>query len=265
MALFYVQELLITSIVFDSQIIIPVKKISKSDYMCDTKFHLDQILEMFEPEICVGVIIVSGSCSLYYNMYKTGNHIERVLIKQNKIQLQKRQKKGGQSAQRIGRIRDEKENGYIKSVAEKSIELFARDDQCKGIIVAGPAEIKYKLVENELFQDFFKEKIFEIITTSEINETTILSIPFPKYESEECKRSVQSIIELIRNADDKLCFGNDIYHELTNCSIEYLCIDYSIDKKIIDHINEINVGNAKIYLCNILSKTNINMIGVKYY
>ena len=55
------------------------------------------------------------------------------------VELPKKHSKGGQSAQRFGRIRLEKRHQYLKKCAELTTQHFIKDNICnvKGLVLAG--------------------------------------------------------------------------------------------------------------------------------
>lgn len=263
MELLFVRALPKTRVIFDAYVIEPVKKILRNDYICDNRFHLDSILEMYSAEKIISVVLISGSCSYFYKMIKTGEHIERVLLKKIDVELQKRQKKGGQSAPRIGRIRDEKENRYIKNVSDMILSIFLKESNA--MIIAGPGEMKFKVADTDDFKKNFEHKLLKIINTKELNEITIFSIPFQEVEDEEFNRKITMVEKLIVDASDKLVFGNSIYEGLKNCALEYILIDSDTDPKIVENIRTLNTCKTEILIGSVLRKTHIPMIGVTWY
>ena len=61
--------------------------------------------------------------------------------------------RGGQSAPRFARIRQEKRHNYITKVAETAVQLFITSDQVNvsGLILAGSAELKTELSKSDMF------------------------------------------------------------------------------------------------------------------
>lgn len=262
MELYYVQVLQIPYIVFDEVYIInPPKKLYENDYVCDSKFHVDNIISMYQPENKIAVVLFSGEILYCYEICKTGSHIENNLLSSLKIELQKKQKKGGQSAQRIGRIREGKENDNIKRAAEICIKTYWKDNntyfQYDGIILGGPAEMKNKLLEHPLFVQFFKSKLLNIVTTGEINKTTILTIEIPEIKN---NKDIEEIKNLISQASEKICFGKKALKLYEEGSLEKILVDVSLK----DSFNK-NINQTQIIFCDLLKETQIHTIGIKWY
>lgn len=246
-----------------SKVINPPKKILINDYVCDKQFMLDHILEMYEPGHKVGIVLISGNITMIYNISKTGSHIEQTLTKVLHADLQKRQKKGGQSAPRIGRLRDEKENRYIKHIAETIINTYMFDNNTKysvqGLVIAGSSNIKNKVIDVPIFQQYFSELVIKVMDI-EVTDNVIYDIIKQDFIFETRDNSIEKVQELIEQASDKLVFGEkSVLKYLGNCLLETIYIDINEDVKKVA-----NTYGAKIIKCN-LSKIQIPFIGVKFF
>lgn len=69
------------------------------------------------------------------------------------VQLPKKHGRGGQSAVRFARLREEKRHNYVRKVAEMATQHFIYDDRpnVKGIVLAGSANLKNDLQQSDLF------------------------------------------------------------------------------------------------------------------
>jgi peptide chain release factor subunit 1 len=67
--------------------------------------------------------------------------------------LPKKHGRGGQSAMRFARLREEKRHNYLRKVAELSTQHFITNDLCnvKGLIIAGSANFKTEVAQSDLF------------------------------------------------------------------------------------------------------------------
>src|SRR4051812_2352291 len=90
----------------------PPNPVKSFFYKCDKYFHLDLILLLYAETKSYGIILASGSTTMYWS-YATNN---TKLLKTIKADLPNKHKTGGQSAQRFERIRDEKINMYVKKI-----------------------------------------------------------------------------------------------------------------------------------------------------
>lgn len=266
-------------IIFDADFIIiidPVKKIKANDYICDNKFHLDILIDQYENELFVGLALISGESFILYKLIITNKYVDFKILKQKKIILQKRMRKGGQSAQRIGRIRDEKENKYVRDVAINIVDTFMYENNskymCENIILAGPSELKYKVQCEPIFKQYFDTRVIKIIDSEfndnvihkliKDNEYLLININNEKFRKEQ----VTLVKELIQNASDKLVFGrSNVLDELHCCSLEYIYLDHNIENDYKSEIINNNGYGAKIIINDLLAETMIEVIGVKFW
>ena len=195
----------------------PPKKIGQSFYMCDKRFHLDSILEMYKEGTTFGIVFITGKMYSFYKIIKTGEHYDSKKIYSSAVRLPKKQKKGGQSAQRFCRIRNNEEAAYIKKVSEKVIEYFvdleASKATIKKLIFAGPSSKKEKLREEPLIQQYFSFNPVEIFNTSDLNDTVIFETLnnvknlFENNNMLEEEKILDFVKNLLETADDKTVYG----------------------------------------------------------
>lgn len=126
----------------------PFKPISSFLYMCDNRFHVDQLKALLQDDEKFGFIVMDGNGALFGMV--TGSH--RVILQQFSVDLPKKHGRGGQSAQRFGRIREEKRHHYVKKVCETAASNFISNDRpnVTGLILAGSADFKNNLKSFDL-------------------------------------------------------------------------------------------------------------------
>merc|ERR1712176_1611404 len=136
----------------------PFKPITRSHYLCDSRFHTEYLAELLEDDDKFGFLIIDGNGCLYGTVQ--GNHKE-VLHKFN-VDLPKKHGRGGQSALRFARLRLEKRHNYIRKVGELATQFFITGDRphIKGLIIAGSAELKSDLTTNA---DLFDPRLAAIL------------------------------------------------------------------------------------------------------
>merc|ERR1712137_651555 len=127
----------------------PFKPINTTMYLCDNKFHTEDLSELLESDDRFGFIIMDGNGSLYGTLQ--GSH--REVLHKFSVDLPKKHGRGGQSALRFARLRLEKRHNYIRKVGELATQFFITVDRpnISGLIVAGSAEFKQDLTTSELF------------------------------------------------------------------------------------------------------------------
>ncbi|KAL8101600.1 hypothetical protein AgCh_033487 [Apium graveolens] len=98
----------------------PFKVINTSVYMCDNKFHTEVLHELLECDDKFGFIVMDGNGTLFGTL--SGN--TREVVHKFNVNLPNKQRKGGQSAQRFGRTREEKRHNYVMKTAELAKQFF---------------------------------------------------------------------------------------------------------------------------------------------
>jgi peptide chain release factor subunit 1 len=137
----------------------PFKPINTSMYMCDNKFHTENLSELLEDDDKFGFLIMDGNGSLFGTVQ--GSH--REILHKFSVDLPKKHGRGGQSALRFARLRLEKRHNYMRKVGEMCNQFFIPSGErpnIKGLIVAGSAEFKQALTTD---QDLFDKRLADII------------------------------------------------------------------------------------------------------
>lgn len=180
------------------EIDIPIKN---KLYYCDKVFHT-QFLDKYiclEKEVYL-VMFLNGDHTYYYEKYLT----EMKLIKQISFDRQKKQKKGGQSAPRIGRICMEKIESFINKSIDGLNLYINNDKQYESIIIAGNGDIingiKSKVNDNNIN---YLKLVNKDLLYSEC-ELLINSI-----NGESDKNKIDEYMELITSDYEIVVFGLD--------------------------------------------------------
>jgi len=82
--------------------------------------------------------------------------------------LPKKHGRGGQSAQRFARLREEKRAAFVKKVCESAISCFITDDRpnVAGIVIAGYADFKTVVSESQFFDIRLRKIIMSVVDVS---------------------------------------------------------------------------------------------------
>ena len=152
--------------------------IKRSEYICNNKFYLDPIIDMYDNNVIkVGICLASGKEYRIYILETNGKYNNIKLIYSDTEQLLKHHKKGGQSAQRFGRIRSSNYDRFVKEICEEVVKCYMSNNNTEylidKLIIGGPSELKKEIKDNELVQQYFGKIILKIISTDSINDLTI--------------------------------------------------------------------------------------------
>ena len=212
----------------------PHKPINTSLYMCDNKFHTEALSELLESDSKFGFVIMDGNGTLFGSV--SGN--TRDVIHKFTVDLPKKHGRGGQSALRFSRLRDEKRHNYVRKVAEMSVQHFITNDKCNvtGLVLAGSADFKTELSQSDLFDPRLQAKIVKIVDVSyggengfnQAIELSAEALSNVKFIQE--KRLISKYFDSISLDTGKYCFGvEDTLKALDLGAVETLIVWENLD------------------------------------
>lgn len=211
-------------------IIKPTKELANNVflYKCDSKFHCENLSKSFTKTTETSyLVLISGNDTKYYSY----NGSFKFLFKINGL-LIKRQKKGGSSAPRIGRIADESRIVYSTRIIDRINEL----QNAKSVWIFGSKEIK-KIVLDEKFNSVKTLDKFHDITPNFVNDNIKELETLLNQIDDNNDKMVGIVIELVQKNPDMLVFGKDI--KLEECELiittdksklnieKYIVVNYS--------------------------------------
>lgn len=143
----------------------PFRPINTSLYLCDNKFHTEDLNELLMDDEAFGFIIMDGNGCLYGTVQGSN----REVMHKFSVDLPKKHGRGGQSALRFARLRLEKRHNYVRKVAEMATQLFVPDGQkpnVQGIVLAGSADFKTELMRSDLFDPRLQKIVIKMVDVS---------------------------------------------------------------------------------------------------
>lgn len=189
----------------------PFKPINTSLYLCDNKFHTEALSELLESDNKFGFIIMDGNGALFGTL--SGN--TRDIVHKFSVDLPKKHGRGGQSALRFARLREEKRHNYVRKVAELAVQNFITADKVNvsGLILAGSADFKSELAQSDMFDQRLQAKIIKIVDVSyggengfnqaiELSTETLGNVKFVQE-----KKLIGKYFEEISQDSGKVCYG----------------------------------------------------------
>lgn len=189
----------------------PFKPINTSLYLCDNKFHTEALSELLESDQKFGFIIMDGNGALFGTL--SGN--TRDVIHKFSVDLPKKHGRGGQSALRFARLREEKRHNYVRKVAELAVQNFITNDKVNvaGIILAGSADFKNDLNQSDMFDNRLQAKVIKVVDVSyggengfnqaiELASETLSNVKFIQE-----KKLINKYFEEISQDSGKVCYG----------------------------------------------------------
>jgi peptide chain release factor subunit 1 len=189
----------------------PFKPINTSLYLCDNKFHTEDLNELLMDDEAFGFIVVDGNGTLYGTVQGSN----REVLHKFSVDLPKKHGRGGQSALRFARLRLEKRHNYVRKVAEMATQLFVPDGQrpnVQGIVLAGSADFKAELMRSDLFDPRLAKIVVKMVDVSyggengfnqaiELSADALANVKLMKE-----KKLLQRYMEEISQDTGKYCF-----------------------------------------------------------
>ncbi|CUS08217.1 unnamed protein product [Tuber aestivum] len=189
----------------------PFKPINTSLYLCDNKFHTEALSELLESDSRFGFIVMDGNGALFGTL--SGN--TRDIVHKFSVDLPKKHGRGGQSALRFARLREEKRHNYVRKVAELAVQNFITADKVNvsGLILAGSADFKSELAQSELFDQRLQAKIIKVVDVSyggengfnqaiELASETLSNVKFIQE-----KKLIGKYFDEISQDSGRICYG----------------------------------------------------------
>lgn len=207
----------------------PFKPINTSLYLCDNKFHVEDLGELLEDDDKFGFIVMDGNGTLFGTI--CGN--TRSVLHKFSVDLPKKHGRGGQSALRFARLRLEKRRNYIRKVAELATQMFIESDlpNVAGIVLAGSASFKVDLNRSALFDPRLKKIVIKTVDVSyggengfnQAIELSAEALSNVKYVAET--KLIAKYFDEIARDTGKYCFGvKDTLTALEMSAVETLIV-----------------------------------------
>eukprot|EP00188_Purpureofilum_apyrenoidigerum_P001169 Plantae.Rhodophyta-Purpureofilum_apyrenoidigerum.ctg16168.p1 GENE.Plantae.Rhodophyta-Purpureofilum_apyrenoidigerum.ctg16168~~Plantae.Rhodophyta-Purpureofilum_apyrenoidigerum.ctg16168.p1 ORF type:complete len:442 (+),score=109.91 Plantae.Rhodophyta-Purpureofilum_apyrenoidigerum.ctg16168:196-1521(+) len=210
--------------------IAPFKPINTSLYMCDNKFHTEALSSLLESDERFGFIVMDGNGALFGEV--AGN--TRKVLRKFTVDLPKKHRRGGQSALRFSRLREEARHNFLRKVGEVAVECFITDGQkvtVNGLVLAGSAEFKNDLSSSDMFDQRLRAKVIKIVDVSygaengfnqaiELASETLRNVKFIKE-----KKLIQRYFDEVNKDSNKICYGlHDTLRALEMGAVETLIV-----------------------------------------
>ncbi|KAJ7037462.1 peptide chain release factor eRF/aRF subunit 1 [Mycena alexandri] len=142
----------------------PYKPIKTFLYLCDIKFHTEALSELLELDSRFGFIVIDGN----YTLFGTLAGHTREVIHEFAVDPPKKHGRGGGSALRFPRREELKRRNYMHKIAEHAMEHFITNDKVnvKGFVLAGTADFKTALGQNDMLDLRLAAKIIAVVDVS---------------------------------------------------------------------------------------------------
>ncbi len=144
----------------------PVQPLKVNIYRCDSTFLLDPIEEMVETKDTYVLVVLDGREATVATLKGSQIHV----IKRFHSMAHAKMKKGGQSADRFKRAREEDIGAYYTQIADGVNEVFIQNEfKLKGLLVGGPGPMKEYFVKSGKLN--YQVKVLGVFDTGYTDET----------------------------------------------------------------------------------------------
>jgi peptide subunit release factor 1 (eRF1) len=165
-----------------------------------------------KPQELYGLLQVQGDKCIIQTI---NEYYDVKTINSKTAKIQKRHKKGGQSQNRIQRLRVETINCYLKAIAEKAYNAYQVDGVpiIKALLICGPGQKKEQLVpylEKLNINCYIKTTDIPTVSCSNTLNTAVLNHVQHMISTENKsadEKHVSDILELIELTPEVLVFG----------------------------------------------------------
>lgn len=187
----------------------PFRPVRTSLYMCDSRFHTEPLEALLQADDAkYGLVVMDGKGACFYTVCGSA----RELLARFTVDLPKKHGRGGQSAPRFARIRDEKRHNYVRKVAETATQLFITNDMpnVSGLVMAGSADFKTELSQSDLFDQRLRSVVLAVVDVAyggDNGANQALCLASPSLSNVRIVREKQIIGQYFESIgkDDGLC------------------------------------------------------------
>ncbi|MCX8175790.1 MAG: peptide chain release factor aRF-1 [Candidatus Bathyarchaeota archaeon] len=181
----------------ETYVIVPPEPLDVYLYRCDSRFHVEPLLELLKEKETYGILVMDGSEATFATI--TGRRLD--VVKSITSGISGKHRAGGQSARRFERLREVEVNEYYKRVAKYANQIFLEVPNLKGIIVAGPGPTKNDFLEKDYLHYTLKSKILAVVDTSYTDE----------YGVREVVSKTPEILKNVRYVEEKRLVQQFLY------------------------------------------------------
>ena len=212
--------------------LIPPEPITVGFYRCDSRFHVEPLLQLVAEKDTYGILVIDGTEAVAATL--KGRRVDIVDTFTSGIPGKSRA--GGQSARRFERIREQVTNDYYKRVGQHFNEIMLKIPDLKAIIIGGPGPTKYVWAEGDHLNYMLRKKVLSIIDTSyssemgveEVVEKSNEILKGVRYNDE--KQLVQKFLYELGHETGKAAFGEkDVQKFLENGVVEMLLMSEKLE------------------------------------
>jgi peptide chain release factor subunit 1 len=219
----------------------PPEELGVRLYRCDQTFVVDPLEEMLEVKEVYGLIVIERNEStigmLIGKKIKTLQHFESFIPGKTN--------KGGQSAARYSRIRDNMAKEFFRKIAEVAKEEFFHIKQLKGILVGGPGPTKEDFLKEGNLVTALADKVIAVKDIGYADEHGLELLvetsqeELADQEITKEKKLLEKFFNMLGKEKDKTAYGKEpVLKALTVGAVETLFLSKKLKKSEIKELEK---------------------------
>jgi peptide chain release factor subunit 1 len=181
----------------ETYVVIPPEPIYIYLYRCDSKFHLEYLMDLIKEKETYGIMLVDSSEATFAVL--KGRRLE--IVQEITSGIPGKHRAGGQSARRFERVREARLQDYFKRAGNYANDIYLALPDFKGLIIGGPGPTKDDFQKGGYLDYRLKDKIIATIDTAYTGEQGV----------EEIVEKAPEIIRSVRYVEEKRIVQSFLY------------------------------------------------------
>lgn len=211
----------------------PPKEVLSSIYTCGKRFDTS-VLEEKEPDFSEthGFVVINGESAIFG--LQKGVRLQTLW--KTSVDLPKKHRRGGQSALRFDRQREEKRHNFLRKVTDSAKTHFLQNNlpNCAGLILAGTANLKNEL--KNLLDPRLQKIVLKVVDTSYGGEAGFKEavrasadlLSATRFGRE--KKVLENFFQKLARESEGVCYGiENVATALENGALDTLIIHEAFD------------------------------------
>ncbi len=216
----------------ETYVVVPPEPINIYLYRCDSKFHIEYLLDLIREKETYGIILVDSSDATFATL--RGRRLE--IVQEISSGIPGKTRAGGQSARRFERVREMRLTDFFRRIGGHAGEIYLGISDLKGLIIGGPGPTKDEFEKGNYLDYRLKDIIIATLDTAytgkqgvdEIVEKAPEIIRKVRYVEE--KRIVQSFLYEIGHDTGKATYGEkEVRRAIENGLVDTLLLSEALE------------------------------------
>lgn len=210
-------------------------------YRCDKEFILEPLEDMGDVKEIYGLVVLDKRDGVVAML--KGKTI--IPLSKSHSAVPGKHKTGGQSAQRMERLRDEAAKEFYRKIASLMKDQFLGNQNLQGIIIGGPGRSKVDFIDQGQIPTELKDKIISVKDLSYTGEFGLQELleksedVLAKEGVMEEKKVMQKFFELLAKDPTLVTYGIDYVKKALNMgAVDTILVSEAADEKIIEEMEE---------------------------